>query len=141
MLKVITANNLKEIKIEKDMIVCPDAQMHPNEQYEYAKELIQKAKDKDITIVTFSAILIHSLEIMSKFFNIKVDFYLLEDNDFILMNEQMNVLYHLFAWPYELLTHISIDMEFGLNNYSTIEDWNKLEKEAIEYEEHHQAQY
>ena len=91
MLKVITPNSLKEIKIKNDMIVYPDAEMHPNEQYEYAKELIQKAKEENITIVTFSAILIHSLEIMSKFFDIKVNFYLLEDNDFILMNEQMNV--------------------------------------------------
>lgn len=131
MLKVmIGENSLKDVKLTDDMIVCPDAQMHPYEQYEYAKEIVQKAKVENITIVTFSAVFIHALDILGKFFQVKVDFYLWSGGDSYLMNETMNGLYRNLGELYELIQHIDINIEFGLDDDHTIEE---VEKEYVEW--------
>ena len=131
---IVGKTSLKDIKLTDDMIVCPDAQMHPHEQYEYAKKIVQKAKAEDITIVTFSAIFINALETIGKFFQVKVECYLCEYGTLYLMNDIMYALYNNLGKPFSLIQHIEIDIEFGLDDNHTIKDLEKLEKEHIEWE-------
>lgn len=57
-------------------IYFPEAGKHPDEMFKEAREQVLDSKNKDINIITYSPILIESLDVWSSWEKIPIEFYL-----------------------------------------------------------------
>ena len=74
MLKVISGNEIDNI--EKGVIKFPEAGKHPDEIFKNAKQLVWASKFFDIKIITYSPLLIESIDVWADYLKINVTFYL-----------------------------------------------------------------
>ena len=105
MLKVISGQNLENY----NGIKFPEAGKHPNDIFINAKILVWASKFFNITIITYSPILIESIEVWSEYLEIEVEFYL---NDKQIPQNKLYYIYSNLGEAYDKINILRLRTEY-----------------------------
>ena len=105
MLKVITGESAKEYT----GIMYPESGKTPEELFNYAKEIAKESKNKDICIITYSAMLVEALDCWTQWFETNASFYLDEKD----CGENLYILYDYLGKPYDDINVLLLRLDRG----------------------------
>ena len=103
----------------------PEVNLHPEWQVKFAKVITLLAKELNITIYinTHSPLFIEAMRTFSKKYGMLDDtnFYLTYESDIEnkfdfekISSDELNIIYNTLGKPYELLSKINIETDFGI---------------------------
>lgn len=103
----------------------PEVNLHPEWQVKFAEIIVLLAKELNINIYinSHSPLFIEAIRTYSETYNLldETNFYISYDSKVVgkynikhIPNSDLNIIYNTLGKPYELLTEISIENEFGL---------------------------
>ncbi|MBR3208689.1 MAG: hypothetical protein IKF82_00315 [Bacilli bacterium] len=121
----IMSGNVKDIEFE-NAIMFPESGKHPDEHLKIAQDLILKSKNENITIVTYSPILVEGAKAIGQFLEIPINFYFCEGGEKHLCNDNMYVIFRNLGNAFEKISNVEIENDFGLCIEKTVENLNKL---------------
>lgn len=83
MIAILTGERAKE---QNFGIICPEAYMHPDEQFEYAKKLVKTSQNEDVFLTTYSPLLIEAIDAWCEYYS---EYHKVELKTFLLINNKI----------------------------------------------------
>lgn len=96
----------------------PENSLHPDEQVKMAEEIVKKAKDKNITVITYSPVMVEAFNVYSKKHNVDFQAYYCDDfigeETFKVHRTDLWIIYQNLGKAFETISLLDIQLEFKL---------------------------